>query len=86
MRLSAAQRPQELLWLAYQILAANQDPCATSILHQAWALVQDQLAKIEDPRLRETFLTNVPVNRELARLVNANRTRIAAAHAVASAA
>ena len=86
MNLSAAQRPQELLWLAYQILVANQDPRATNILHQAWALVQDQLAKIEDPRLRETFLTNVPVNRELARLVNANRTRIAAAHAVASAA
>lgn len=69
MSLSAAQRPQELLWLAYQILAANHDPRATTILHQAWTLVQDQLAQIEEPRLRETFLNNVPVNREVARLV-----------------
>ena len=33
------------------------------------ALVQDQLAQIEEPRLRETFLNNVPVNRVLRRLV-----------------
>ena len=66
---SAAQRPQELLLIAYQILIANGDPRALAVLQQAWALVQDQLAQIDDPRLRHTFLTNVPVNRELARLV-----------------
>ncbi len=64
-----AQRPQELLLLAYQILAANQDPRAQAVLDQAWALVQAQLAQIDDPLLRETFLTNVPVNRALAQLV-----------------
>jgi len=64
-----AQRPQELLWIAYQILVANDDPRAPTVLPQAWALVQEQLAKIDDPRLRETFLTNVPVNRTLGRLI-----------------
>ena len=63
------QRPQELLLIAYQILIANGDPRALAVLQQAWALVQKQLAQIDDPRLRHTFLTNVPVNRELARLV-----------------
>jgi predicted ATPase/DNA-binding SARP family transcriptional activator len=66
---SAAQRPQELLLIAYQILVANADPRAPAIRDQAWALVQEQLAKIDDPRLRQTFLTNVPVNRVLGRLV-----------------
>lgn len=66
---TVAQRAQELLLLAYQILHANDDPRAPTVLHQAWALVQEQLAKIDDPRLRNTFLTNVPVNREVARLV-----------------
>ena len=63
------QRPQELLLIAYQILIANGDPRALAVLQQAWALVQKQLAQIDDPRLRHTFLTNVPVNRVLARLV-----------------
>ena len=62
-------RPQELLLIAYQILVANADPRAQAVLHQAWAYVQEQAAKIDDPRLRETFLANVPVNRELARVV-----------------
>lgn len=63
------QRPQELLLIAYRILVAAADPRAPALLTQAWALVQEQLAQIDDPRLRQTFLTNVPVNRELARLV-----------------
>ena len=71
-QLNAAKRPQELLWLVYQILVANQDRRAPSVLHQAWALVQAQLAKIDDPRLRETFLTNVPANRALAQLIANN--------------
>ncbi|MEZ4863090.1 MAG: hypothetical protein R3C14_17350 [Caldilineaceae bacterium] len=66
---SVAQRPQELLLIAYHILCAAQDPRAQAILHQAWQLVQEHVATIDDPRLRHTYRTNVPVNRELARLV-----------------
>jgi len=63
------QRPQALLLIAYQILVVNADPRAPAILQQAWQRVQAQLAQIDDPRLRHTFLTNVPVNRELAQLI-----------------
>lgn len=66
---SPQQRPQDLLLIAYQILVANAEPRAQAVLRQAWNYVQEQAAKIDDPRLRETFLTNVPANRELARLV-----------------
>lgn len=66
-----AQRPQELLLIAYKILRVNSDPRAPAVLQQAWATVQAQAATIDDPRLRETFLTNVPVNRALGRLVAA---------------
>lgn len=67
--LEPVQRPQELLLIVYQILLANADPRAQCVLHQAWQLVQDQLTKIDDPCLRTTFLTNVPVNRALGQLV-----------------
>lgn len=66
---SAEQRPQEFLLIAYRILVAAADPRAPALLTQAWALVQEQLAQIDDPRLRQTFLTKVPVNRALAQLV-----------------
>lgn len=65
------QRPQELLLIAYQILVANADSRAQAVLSQAWAYVQEQAAKIDDARLRHCFLTNVPVNRQLTQLVEA---------------
>lgn len=72
----ANQRPQELLWIAYQILHANQDPRSAAVLEQAWTLVQQQLANISDPHLRTTFLTNVAVNRTLAQLVEAGSASV----------
>ena len=67
-----AQRPQELLLIAYEILIANHDPRAQAVVAQAWAVVQEQAAQIDDPRLHESFLTQIPVNRDLARLVTSN--------------
>lgn len=64
-----AQRPQELLLIAYEILVANHDPRAPEVLAQAWRLVQQHTEQINDPQLRHTYLTNVPVNRDLAQLV-----------------
>jgi len=61
--------PQRFLFTAYQILAANDDARAATVLHQAWQIVQRQAAKISDPALRASFLTNVPVNHELGRRV-----------------
>lgn len=68
---ATGQRPQELLLIAYEILVANADPRAVTVLRQAWAYVQEQAAKIDDARLRECFLSNVPVNRALAHLIAA---------------
>ncbi len=65
------QCPQRLLLACYRILAANHDPRATAVLHQAWALVQGQAEKISDPALRTAFFTNVPVNRALGQLIAA---------------
>lgn len=60
-----AQRPQELLLIAYEILMANHDSRAQAVVAQAWAVVQEQADKIDDPRLRQSFLTNVLVNHTL---------------------
>lgn len=62
------QSPQWILLACYQVLVANNDPRAAAILTQAWTLVQQQAAKISDPVLCQSFLLNVPVNRELLRL------------------
>lgn len=67
---SPTQRPQELLLIAYEILVANADSRAQAVLAQAWACVQAQAAKIDDPRLCESFLTNVAVNRTLRQLLD----------------
>ncbi len=62
---------QRFLLAAYQILAANQDPRADDILQQAWQLVTARAARISDPRLRQSYLAQVPVHRTLGQLINA---------------
>jgi predicted ATPase len=57
------------LLAAYQILAANHDVRAAAMLAQAWAIVTNFAEKISDPFLRNAFLTNVPVHRELGQLI-----------------
>ena len=57
------------LLVAYQILAANDDPRAATILAQAWQIVTHFAEKISDPALRHAFLTNVPVHRQLGELI-----------------
>jgi predicted ATPase len=57
------------LLAAYQILAANHDVRAAAMLAQAWAIVTNFAEKISDPFLRNAFLTNVPVQRELGQLI-----------------
>ena len=59
----------DLLLSCYHVLAAAYDVRAASVLQQAWQIVQSQATKISEPALRASFLTNVPVNRELGRLV-----------------
>lgn len=64
-RATALQSPQRILLACYRILAANADPRADDILQQAWALIQKQAAQINEPRLHNLFLTNIPCHREI---------------------
>ena len=57
------------LLVAYQILVANDDLHAATILAQAWQIVTHFAEKISDPALRHAFLTNVPVHRQLGELI-----------------
>lgn len=68
------QCPQRVLLLCHHILAANNDPRAAAVLHQAWQIVQRQAEKISDPALRTSFLTNAPVNRQLGLLMATTTT------------
>jgi tetratricopeptide (TPR) repeat protein len=64
---------QRFLLAAYQILAANQDVRAAGILQQAWHLVTTSAARISDPRLRQSYLTQVSVHRTIGQLIDAQR-------------
>ncbi len=60
---------QRFLLPAYRILAANQDPRAATMLQQAEQIIMSYAEKISDPHLRHSFLTNVPINRQLRQLI-----------------
>jgi hypothetical protein len=56
------------LWIylaCYEGLIANNDSRAQEILSTAQHLLEDQVAKIEDPDLQYSFLNNVITNREI---------------------
>jgi len=57
------------LLAVHQILAANDDLRAATILAQAWQIVIHFAEKISDPALRHAFRTNVPVHRQLGELI-----------------
>jgi DNA-binding SARP family transcriptional activator/predicted ATPase len=59
--------PFRLYLTCYRVLQAGQDPRATDVLATAHRRLQERAAKIEDDRLRHSFLENVPAHRELVR-------------------
>lgn len=56
--------PFFIYWICYQVLAANGDPRATTVLARGYDLLQQCAAPL-DATTRHCFLTAVPVNREL---------------------
>ena len=59
--------PHRDYFVCYQVLSvAGQIEAACAALQSAYALVMTQASKISDPTLRESFLQNVAVNREIA--------------------
>jgi len=51
--------------VCYRVLRANGDPRADAILDQAYRMLEQRAAQIEDEVLRRSYLENVPANREL---------------------
>lgn len=49
----------------YQVLRAVGDPEAGEVLHEAYRQLMYQAARISDPDKRQSFLENVPFNREI---------------------
>ncbi|MCL4860140.1 MAG: tetratricopeptide repeat protein [Caldilineaceae bacterium] len=49
----------------YQVLAANHDTRATTLLQRGYDLLQQYADRIQDDALRRSFLENVPVHRAL---------------------
>jgi tetratricopeptide (TPR) repeat protein len=55
----------------YRVLAAAQAPEAKAVLREAHALLQDQCDTIADDQRRASFLSNVPLHREVIALFKA---------------
>lgn len=64
---------QRFLLPAYHILAANHDSRATDLLQQAWQIVLGYAAKISDRRLRQSYLSQIPIHHTIGKLVTQNR-------------
>jgi tetratricopeptide (TPR) repeat protein len=63
--LDGTEEPYRILLTCYHALKANRDPRAGTILTEAYNLLQSRAANISDEHLRDCFLNNVTVNREI---------------------
>jgi class 3 adenylate cyclase/tetratricopeptide (TPR) repeat protein len=60
------EEPQRDYFVCYQVLAAlRQQAGARAALRSAYALVTTRALSLADPRMRQSFLEQVPVNREI---------------------
>jgi len=60
--------PARIYLTCYQVLLADQPARAQELLQRAYAMVCERAEKIDDDRLRHSFLTNVAVHREIVAL------------------
>ena len=54
--------------VAYQVLKANVDPRAEKILEEGYKVLMERASQIDNEEMRRSYLENVPSNRELAAL------------------
>jgi hypothetical protein len=66
------ERPWPIVFLGfrlhlvcYRVLRASEDPRADEVLEQAYGMLQERAAQIEDEVLRRSYLENVAVNCEI---------------------
>jgi tetratricopeptide (TPR) repeat protein len=65
--LNGTDEPIRILLTCYQVLRAYRDSRADKVLAEAYQLLQERSAKIEDAALRRSYLENVRANREILR-------------------
>jgi hypothetical protein len=63
--------PFRVYLTCYRVLQAGHDPRAGEVLETAHRLLHERAAKIEDERLRRSFLEQVPAHREITQLTQA---------------
>jgi tetratricopeptide (TPR) repeat protein len=63
--LDGTDEPLRILLTCYRVLRANQDPRAEKLLTEGHQLLQERASKIEDERLRRSYLENVRAHREI---------------------
>jgi tetratricopeptide (TPR) repeat protein len=64
--LRCAYEPLRVYLTCYQVLDANADPRAQSVLSTAYDMLQERVASIADEEMRRSCLENVPYHREIA--------------------
>lgn len=67
--LYGTREPLRVYFTCYQVLQAAQDPRAGEVLAAAHNLLQIRAAKIEEERLRDLYLSNIPAHREIMRKI-----------------
>ena len=57
--------PLRIYLTCYHVLRAHEDSRADEVLGNAYYLLQERTAKIDDPDLRRSYLENVSYHREI---------------------
>jgi rsbT co-antagonist protein RsbR len=74
--LDGAEEPVRVYLTCYHVLQANQDPRAEAILNTGGRLLRKRAAKVNDKDLRQSFLENVAVHREVLESVSEWQARL----------
>ncbi|MCA9927876.1 MAG: tetratricopeptide repeat protein [Anaerolineales bacterium] len=67
--LHGPDEPEQILWTCVQVLQAAGDARKTAVLGQAYHLVQTNAANLATAADRQTYLNNIPANRQIIKLV-----------------
>jgi hypothetical protein len=63
--LDGTEEPLRVWLTCYQVLEADQDHRARSILSHAYNLVMERAGRIKDESIRKKFLGNIPCHQEI---------------------
>ncbi len=62
---ASMEEPLEAYWTCYQALRATNDGRAVRVLEVAYQILQERAGRIQDQKLRRTFLENVPIHKSI---------------------